>query len=194
MIVNVPTFYMVYLDQHFAEVSRGMITDEDIYESLKNVEYVEKLSVKRQYKYKTVRAKIRLTKSYETIYKEECLMLNYPKEIRNRYSWQGVKKVDMEKYKVIKEHKENYGGHFAKIIKVNKIKHIQIYYNNEQDLMKAVYDSEMQENIGGRIQINELISKERFVKRPGRPKGNTCASSEDYKFLKRRKIQRTQRS
>lgn len=70
MIVNVPTFYMVYLDQHFAEVSRGMITDEDIYESLKNVEYVEKLSVKRQYKYKTVRAKIRLTKSYETIYKE----------------------------------------------------------------------------------------------------------------------------
>ncbi|CAB4443436.1 unnamed protein product [Rhizophagus irregularis] len=98
------------------------------------------------------------------------------------WTWKNIKICQ-----IIKEYKENYGGHFAKIIKVNKIKHIQIYYNNEQDLMKAVYDSEMQENIGGGIQINELIGKDLLKDREDRreiPSTNiACASSEDDKFF-----------
>jgi hypothetical protein len=39
-----------------------------------------------------------------------------------------------------------YGGHFSKIIKINKIKYVLIYFNNESDLLKAIYISTMKEN------------------------------------------------
>lgn len=36
-----------------------------------------------------------------------------------------------------------YGGRFTKIIRVNKVKYILIYINNETDMMKAIFDSVM---------------------------------------------------
>lgn len=44
--------------------------------------------------------------------------------------------------------KSEYGDHFAKIIKINKTRYILMYFNNEKDLMKAIYDSMMNEDLG----------------------------------------------
>ncbi|PKB91878.1 hypothetical protein RhiirA5_447132 [Rhizophagus irregularis] len=53
-----------------------------------------------------------------------------------------------------------YGGYFAKIIKINKVKYILTYFNNEQDLFKTTYDSVM----------NEDLDEEQFVDASTSPK------------------------
>lgn len=45
-----------------------LLKNNDIYEMLKKVGYIERLEVKWNYKYRTVRAKIRLTKEMEEIF------------------------------------------------------------------------------------------------------------------------------
>lgn len=65
-----------YLKKHFTEQSRDLKfydfpaywKDNEIYEMLKQVGYVEKLEVRWNYKYRTVRAKICLTKTMENLY------------------------------------------------------------------------------------------------------------------------------
>ncbi|PKK62587.1 hypothetical protein RhiirC2_790156 [Rhizophagus irregularis] len=49
---------------------------------------------------------------------------------------------------IIKEHIKKYGGHFGNIIKINKLKYILIYFDNENDMMNAVYKSGMEYEIG----------------------------------------------
>ncbi|PKK68378.1 hypothetical protein RhiirC2_782342 [Rhizophagus irregularis] len=65
-----------YLEKHFAKQSCDMKfydfpaywKNNDIYEMLKKVGYIERLEVKWNYKYRTVRARIRLTKEMEEIF------------------------------------------------------------------------------------------------------------------------------
>lgn len=76
---------------------------------------------------------------------------------------------EMNDYTIIKDHIWKYGGHFAKIIKINKVKYIIMYFNNEQDLFKATYDSVMNEDLGKGLQIkgqDEIIGKDGSFKKP----------------------------
>lgn len=82
-----------------------------------------------------------------------------PRQIKQRYSWQAIKKIDVNSKKLdheeIKEYIRIYDGHFAKII--NKIKYTLIYFNNEQDMMKAIHE------IGAGLLLksqDELIDKD----------------------------------
>jgi hypothetical protein len=72
-------------------------------------------------------------------------------------------------FNVVKDYVEKYGGHFAKIIKINKIKYILIYFNNENDLMQAIYRSTIDELIWGKGLImknqDELIGTEGTYKK-----------------------------
>ncbi|PKY54407.1 hypothetical protein RhiirA4_473211 [Rhizophagus irregularis] len=66
-------------------------------------------------------------------------------------------------FNVVKDYVEKYGGHFVKIIKINKIKYILIYFNNENDMLQAIYRSTMDEDIGKGLQMKsqeELIGKD----------------------------------
>lgn len=58
---------------------------------------------------------------------------------------------------IIKENIKKYSGHFGKIIRINKIKYILIYFNNKNDMMKG-----MNADIGSGLQLksqDELIRK-----------------------------------
>ncbi|EXX78291.1 hypothetical protein RirG_016300 [Rhizophagus irregularis DAOM 197198w] len=189
-----------YLGKHFAEQSRDLKfydfpaywKDNDIYEMLEKVGYIERLEVKWNYKYRTVRARIRLTKEMEEIFLKGGSNIALTKnertyffrmfdaelnatEIKKRYEWQAYKKLNEESMKkeheIIRDYNKNLGGHFAKIIKINKIKYILIYFNNESDLLKAIYRSTMEEDLGKGLQIksqDELIGKEgTYKKRTG---------------------------
>ncbi|PKY53239.1 hypothetical protein RhiirA4_425879 [Rhizophagus irregularis] len=87
-------------------------------------------------------------------------------DIKKRYEWQAYKKyIDLPgrpEYEGLKAENLKYGGHFSKIIKINKIKYILIYFNNENDLLKAIYKSTMEEeNMEDGLKIktqDELIS------------------------------------
>jgi hypothetical protein len=46
-----------------------VLKNEKIHEVLKTVGHLERLSIKRNFKYKTVACSIRLTKDYESIFK-----------------------------------------------------------------------------------------------------------------------------
>jgi hypothetical protein len=93
---------------------------------------------------------------------------------------------EMKDYTIIKDHIREYGDHFAKIIKISKVKYIIMYFNNEQDLLfKATYDSE---DLGKGLQIkaqDEIIGKDGSFKKPGyRMTSNIIAHppSEDEQF------------
>ncbi|GET67162.1 hypothetical protein GLOIN_2v1771116 [Rhizophagus irregularis DAOM 181602=DAOM 197198] len=61
---------------------------------------------------------------------------------------------------IIVEHIEKYGGHFGKVIRINKIKYILIYFNNENEMMNTIYKSAMEDKLGAGFQIksqDELI-------------------------------------
>jgi hypothetical protein len=108
---------------------------------LKKVGYIERLEVKWNYKYRTVRAKIRLTKEMEEIFlkggsnnialtKNERTYffrmfdakLN-ASAIKKRYEWQAYRKLDNEEsekkeHEIIKDYNAIFGKHFAKVIKI----------------------------------------------------------------------------
>lgn len=104
---------------------------------------MERLAVKRNYKYKTVRADIRLTKEMEKIFIEVKYNNNEnerqyffrmfdanhatiaTKDIKRRYSWQAVKKLDdkecgASEFKIIKDHIEKFGAILQKLSKLTK--------------------------------------------------------------------------
>lgn len=63
---------------------------------------------------------------------------------------------------MLKLYNLKYGGHFSKIIKINKIKYILIYFNYESDFLKAIYKSTMEEDVGKGLQMkgqDELIDE-----------------------------------
>uniref|UniRef100_U9U557 Uncharacterized protein n=1 Tax=Rhizophagus irregularis (strain DAOM 181602 / DAOM 197198 / MUCL 43194) TaxID=747089 RepID=U9U557_RHIID len=83
------------------------------------------------------------------------------RNIKKRYSYQAVKKLndqenEKNEYTIIKDCIKKYDGHrhFAKIIKINTVKYILMYFNDEQELFKATYDSAMNKD------LNALTSKE----------------------------------
>ncbi|CAB4409352.1 unnamed protein product [Rhizophagus irregularis] len=89
--------------------------------------------------------------------------------IKKRYEWQAYRKLDsketeLKEHEIIKKYNAKFGGHFAKVIKINKINYILIYFNNENDLLKAIYNSTMEEddiNRGLKIKSqDELIGDE----------------------------------
>ncbi|PKY55033.1 hypothetical protein RhiirA4_474229 [Rhizophagus irregularis] len=94
-------------------------------------------------------------------------------DIKKRYEWQAYRKLNEEEnknkdYDVLKTNKLKYGGHFSKIIKVNKIKYILMLFNNENDLLKAIYKSTMDESLGEGLKIksqDELIGEEETYKK-----------------------------
>ncbi|PKB97460.1 hypothetical protein RhiirA5_433118 [Rhizophagus irregularis] len=181
-----------YLKKHFSERSRDLKfydfpaywKDNEIYDSLKQVGYIESLECKWNYKYRTVRARIRLTKEMEEIFVKGGSNIAIKKkdqyyffrmfdakmsttDIKKRYEWQAYKKfIDLpgrSEYEGIKAENSKYAGHFSKIIKINKIKYILIYFNNESDLLRAIYKSTMEEdNMENGLKIksqDELISE-----------------------------------
>ncbi|PKK78108.1 hypothetical protein RhiirC2_770579 [Rhizophagus irregularis] len=96
------------------------------------------------------------------------------RNIKKRYSYQAVKKLndqenEKNEYTIIKDCIKKYDGHrhFAKIIKINTVKYILMYFNNEQELFKATYDSAMNKDLSKGLQIKkqiELIGKDGFQK------------------------------
>ncbi|CAB4431328.1 unnamed protein product [Rhizophagus irregularis] len=187
-----------FLDKHFAAQSRDLKfydfpaywKDETIYEMLKKVGYIERLEVKWNYKYRTVRARIRLTKEMDEKFVKGGSNIALTRNdrtyffrmfdakldasaIKRRYEWQAYKKLDKEELdqkdeKIIKDYNAALGGHFAKVIKINKIKYILMYFNNENDLLKAIYRSTMEEDLGKGLKIklqDELIGDEGTYKR-----------------------------
>ncbi|PKY49415.1 hypothetical protein RhiirA4_465395 [Rhizophagus irregularis] len=112
---------IISLENEFAERSRDLKfydfpaywKDTEIYDSLKQVGYIERLEVKWNYKYRTVRARIRLTKGMEesfikggsniAIKKNDryyfCSMFDAKlsaTDIKKRYEWQAYKKLNKE--------------------------------------------------------------------------------------------------
>ncbi|CAB4404383.1 unnamed protein product [Rhizophagus irregularis] len=65
--------------------------DEEIYEAMKQMGYVERLTVKRNYKYKNVQTKICLTNDMESIFIKGGSNITNAKfssnDIKKRYSW-----------------------------------------------------------------------------------------------------------
>ncbi|PKC66854.1 hypothetical protein RhiirA1_441485 [Rhizophagus irregularis] len=179
-----------FLDKHFAARSRDLKfydfpaywKDETIYEMLKKVGYIERLEVKWNYKYRTVRARIRLTKEMEDKFLKGGSNIAITRNdrtfffrmfdakldasaIKKRCEWQAYRKLDKEELdkkdeEIIKDYNAALGRHFAKVIKINKIKYILMYFNNENDLLKAIYKSTMEEDLGKGLKIklqDELI-------------------------------------
>ncbi|PKC56590.1 hypothetical protein RhiirA1_473777 [Rhizophagus irregularis] len=93
--------------------------------------------------------------------------------IKRRYEWQAYRKLDIEELEkkdeeIIKNYNATFGGHFAKVIKINKFKYILIYFNNENDLLNAIYRSTMVEDLGKGLKIklqDELIGDKGTYKR-----------------------------
>ncbi|RGB37224.1 hypothetical protein C1646_757179 [Rhizophagus diaphanus] len=113
------------------------------------------------------------------------------KDIKRRYNWQAVKILDEKEraeaeFTIIKNYIVQYRGHFAKIIKMNKVKYILIYFNNEKDLLIAVYSSTMDEDLGKGLQMkgkDEIIGKDsNFTKRRYRNSTKENAQPEDEQF------------
>ncbi|PKY25352.1 hypothetical protein RhiirB3_440258 [Rhizophagus irregularis] len=120
--------------------------------TLKKFGYVERLVVKRNYKYKTVRTDIRLTKEMEEIFIKGGSNITVTKNERRYF----LRIFDATIAAKIQDDKGQYGGHFAKIIKINKFKYIL------SDLLKAIYKSTMEEDMGKGLQMkgqDEIIGK-----------------------------------
>jgi hypothetical protein len=112
------------------------------------------------------------------------------RDIKRSYAWQAVqdvsKEVDISDSDLYKKFIKKYGGHFAKILKVFGQKFILIYFNNENDLMKALLDSGMEDELGQGLKIknqNELIGKNgTFISRLScrqRSRKNSGSENED---------------
>jgi hypothetical protein len=141
------------------------------------------MSIKWNFKYRTVACSIRLIKGYESTFKNGRHNICYTnndqiyyfrmfdatismKDIKKSYTWQAVqdvsKEVDISNSELIKKYIKKYGGHFAKILRVFGRKYVLIYFNNENDLMKALVDSAMVDELGNGLKLksqDELISR-----------------------------------
>jgi hypothetical protein len=87
-------------------------------------------------------------------------------DIKKKYEWQAYQKIievhsGKKDHEIMKAFNSKFGGHFSKIIKINKVKYILIYFNIENDLLNMIYTSNMEDNIGEGLKIksqDELIS------------------------------------
>ncbi|PKB96500.1 hypothetical protein RhiirA5_434728 [Rhizophagus irregularis] len=133
-----------------------------------DVGYVEKITVKRCYKYKTVKTRLRFTKEYENTYargganitifrnSHQYFFIMFDSDLMTQ-ELKGKYRSEVLNSEIIKENIKKYGGFFRKIIRVNKIKYILIYFNNKNDMMKGMND-----DIGSGLQLksqDELIRK-----------------------------------
>ncbi|PKC05099.1 hypothetical protein RhiirA5_421354 [Rhizophagus irregularis] len=86
-----------------------------------------------------------------------------PRDIKDMYSWQAVKKVKIDNEKsddiIIKEHVRTYGGHYSKIIRINKIK---------------TQDKIISKN--GSLENGELQRRQKFSGKINKLNGNTEGS------------------
>ncbi|PKY58995.1 hypothetical protein RhiirA4_481387 [Rhizophagus irregularis] len=160
-----------YLEKHCAEKSRDITfydipaywSDEEIFDLLRtNVGCVEYMSTKRCYKYKTVKVTLRFHNNYEKIYKEGGVNVSLTRngriyflrmfdsrlsydEIKRKFRWQACKQIeqdsDRDDITLIKDFVKTYRAFYGKIVRVKGKRFIILYFNKEDDLMKAVTDS-----------------------------------------------------
>lgn len=152
------------------------------------------MNVKRSFKYKTARAKLRLTKQQDQSYLNGGVNIvvkwksrkyfwrifdanMHAQEIRNRFRWQAIKKLDDDATKenhvsIIEKYKVQYNCCFAKVIKVCKTNYILLYFNNKNSMMKVIYDSTTKDELGKGLQIksqDELLGRDgSFIMRAGK--------------------------
>ncbi|PKY50492.1 hypothetical protein RhiirA4_530505 [Rhizophagus irregularis] len=159
------------LEKYFAERSRDITfydipaywSDDEIFNLINaNMGHIEYMRTKRCYKYKTVKVTLRLTKNYEKIYNKGgvnvCLTrknrTHYIRmfdsrwsyaEIKNRFRWQACKRLEDDNQQddsmIIRYFSKTYQAVFGKIIRVNGIRYIILYFSTEDKLMKALTDS-----------------------------------------------------
>ncbi|PKC02625.1 hypothetical protein RhiirA5_424985 [Rhizophagus irregularis] len=94
-------------------------------------------------------------------------------DIKKRYEWQAYKKIpkvylEKKDFEVTKAFNLKFGGHFSNYIKINKIKYILIYFNNENDTLNTIYKSNMEDNIGEGFKLksqDELIGENGMYKK-----------------------------
>ncbi|PKY50011.1 hypothetical protein RhiirA4_466241 [Rhizophagus irregularis] len=107
---------------------------------------------------------------------------NFRNARKNTQARQRFEKIDgiieTKRGRVI-EYNKKYGGHFAKIIKIDKIKYILIYFNSEKDLLQAIYKSTMDEDIGKGLQMKGRKS----VDAPSDPLSTIPRSKEEHEML-----------
>lgn len=133
------------------------------------------LRVKRSFKYKTAKAKMRLTTQQDKSYVSSGVNIvvkwksrkyfwrifdaNMPvEEIKKRYRWQVIQKLEGIVTKdqhatIIENYRHNYKCCFAKIIIVYNQNHILLYFNHESSIMKAIYDSTEKDELGKGLQM-----------------------------------------
>lgn len=78
-----------------------------------------------------------------------------PNQVKEKFSWQAFKKLDketgtmetMKDSEVIKHYNKKYGGFFGKIVRIDKIKYVLMYFNNESDVKRAISKSTMEDDI-----------------------------------------------
>ncbi|EXX62234.1 hypothetical protein RirG_163650 [Rhizophagus irregularis DAOM 197198w] len=174
------------LEKYYAEQSRDVTfydipaywSDEEIFNLLNaNVGQIEYMRTKRCHKYKTVKTTLRLTKKYEEIYKKGGVNVvltrknrtHYVRmfdsrwsyaEIKNTFRWQVCKRLEDDNQQddcsIIRYFAKTYRATFGKIIRVNGIRYIILYFSTEDKLMKAVMDSLKTYKVG----LELLIKKE----------------------------------
>ncbi|EXX74303.1 hypothetical protein RirG_052380 [Rhizophagus irregularis DAOM 197198w] len=101
------------------------------------------------------------------------------KKIKEKYAWQAFRKLD---------EKENGKNDFILVKEYikNMIKYILIYFNNENDLLQAIYKSTMEEDLGIGLQMkgqDELIGKDGVFKKNNKFSVPTHTISNGEKFL-----------
>ncbi|PKC71063.1 hypothetical protein RhiirA1_453977 [Rhizophagus irregularis] len=144
--------------------------NEEIYEYIRDVGYVEKITVKRCYKYKTVKTRLHFTKEYENTYargganitifrnSHQYFFIMFDSDLMTQ-ELKGKYRSEVLNSEIIKENIKKYGGFFGKIIRVNKIKYILIYFNNKNDMMKGMND-----DIGSGLQLK---SQDKLIRKNG---------------------------
>ncbi|PKY56190.1 hypothetical protein RhiirA4_476286 [Rhizophagus irregularis] len=80
-------------------------------------------------------------------------------EVKEKFRWQASKElgedVCKDDVKVIKEYVKTYHAFFGKIIRVNGMRFLILYFNRETDLMKAINDAIELHDIGNGLWIKK---------------------------------------
>ncbi|PKY27546.1 hypothetical protein RhiirB3_443310 [Rhizophagus irregularis] len=127
-----------------------------------------RISQVKERKSPTVKTRLRFTKEYENTYargganitifrnSHQYFFIMFDSDLMTQ-ELKGKYRSEVLNSEIIKENIKKYGGFFRKIIRVNKIKYILIYFNNKNDMMKGMND-----DIGSGLQLksqDELIRK-----------------------------------
>ncbi|PKB95052.1 hypothetical protein RhiirA5_437465 [Rhizophagus irregularis] len=150
-----------HLEKHFADRSHDITfydvpaywSDGEIFTLLNdNVGFVEYMKTKRCYKYKTVRVTLRFSNAYEKIYKEGG--------IKDKFHWQASKQlgedIQQDDCSIIKDYVKIYRAFFEKVIRVNGMRFLILYFHRESDLMIEINTSIEIHDIGCGLWIKKL--------------------------------------